>query len=232
MVREFLNGRFENTAFCILAPDGKKRLSGTGRSPRQGFGIGRSSPDGQNAEVIEKIEEVTAKYPAKGRVADAVVQDFHSFKQALNIASGDQRLLVFAVAPKKERAGLKKSLQAVANHPDVIGRYHFDFADTIDAKWSDVIEGDQHKTGIFIIRSGQFGQDGKVVAELPLDTKPEKLIATLEQANQKFSQSEQRKVYSEHIREGRAEGVHYEDNIPWGEDRDADGKIDERRHRR
>lgn len=108
MVREFLNGRFENTAFCILAPDGKKRLSGTGRSPRQGFGVGRSSPDGQNAAVIEKIKEVVAKYPAKGREADAVVQDFHSFKQALNIASGDQRLLVFIVAAKRERVEIKK----------------------------------------------------------------------------------------------------------------------------
>lgn len=168
MEGEFLNGRFENTAFCILAPDGKKRLSGTGRSPRQAFRVGRSSPDGQNAAVIEKIEEVTAKYPAKGRKADAVVQNFHSFKQALNIASGDQRLLVFVVAAKKERSGLKKSLQAVANHSDVIGRYHFDFADALDAKWSDVTEGNQHKTGIFIIRAGQFGQDGKVVAELSI----------------------------------------------------------------
>lgn len=120
----------------------------------------------------------------------------------------------------------------MANHPDVLGRYHFDFADKVDAKWSDVIEQDQSRTGIFIIRSGQFGQDGKVVAELFLDTKPEKLISTLEQENRKFAQSETRKVYSEHVREGWAEGVHYKDNMPWGEDRDADGKIDERRRRR
>jgi hypothetical protein len=37
MVRSFLDGRFENTAFCILAPDGKERLSGTGRSPNAGL---------------------------------------------------------------------------------------------------------------------------------------------------------------------------------------------------
>ena len=232
MVREFLDGRFENTAFCILSPDGKKRLSGAGRSPRQGFGAGRSGEDGQNKAVIESMEKIAAKYPVKGSDSQAVVQDFHSFKQALNIASGDQRLLVFVVASKNDRERLKTSMQQVANHPDVIGRYHYDFADTIDAKWSEVITGDRNKTGIFIIQAGKFGQDGQVVAELPLNTQPEKIRSSLKQENQKFAKNETRKVYSDHVVEGRREGVKYVDNMPWGEDRDADGKIDERRRRR
>ena len=232
MVREFLDGRFENTAFCILSPDGKKRLSGAGHSPRQGFGAGRSGEDGQNKAVIESMEKIAAKYPVKGSDSQAVVQDFHSFKQALNIASGDQRLLVFVVASKNDRERLKTSMQQVANHPDVIGRYHYDFADTNDSKWSDVITGDRNKTGIFIIQAGKFGQDGQVVAELPLNTQPEKIRSSLKQENQKFAKNETRKVYSDHVVEGRREGVKYVDNMPWGEDRDADGKIDERRRRR
>ncbi|NNE93410.1 MAG: hypothetical protein HKN23_17330, partial [Verrucomicrobiales bacterium] len=35
MVRTFLNGSFANTAFCLLSPDGKERLSGSGRGPEQ-----------------------------------------------------------------------------------------------------------------------------------------------------------------------------------------------------
>jgi hypothetical protein len=231
MVREYLNGRFANTAFCILSPDGKKRLSGAGRSPSQGFGLGRSAPDGQNPAILTSMEKVAADYPAKGPNSQAVIQDFHSFKQALNIASGDQRLFVFVVAQKNERERLKKSMQQVANHPDTIGRYHYDFADQVDAQWSAAIEGDQKKTGIFIIQAGKFGQDGQVVAELPLDTMPEKIRAVLEKENEQFAKTEQRKDYSAHVSEGRREGVKYEDNMPWGEDRDGDGKIDERRHR-
>lgn len=238
MVREFLNGRFENTAFCILAPDGKKRLSGTGRSPMMGLRVrGRPEPGtaeskANNGKTIAKMDEIAAKYPAKGTSEKAVVQNFHSFKQALNIASGDQRLLVFVVAPQKDRSGLKRSMQAVANHPDVMGRFHFDFADKVDVDWSQVIDGDKNKTGIFIIQAGKFGQHGKAVAELPLNTQPEKIRSTLNQENQKFAKNEKRKVYSDHVVEGRREGVKYVDNMPWGEDRDADGKIDERRRRR
>jgi hypothetical protein len=237
MVREFLNGRFENTAFCILSPDGKKRLSGTGRSPQMGFGIrGRpvvGGPDEKenNKKSIAEMEKIAARYPARASVEGSVVQDFHTFKQALNVASGDQRLLVFTVAAEKARDGLKKSMREVANHPDAIGRYHYDFADTVDAQWSKVIRGDRNKTGIFIIRAGEFGQDGQVMAELPLKSNAPQILGVLEKVNKDFAASEKRKVYSGHVEKGRKEGVKYEDNMPWGEDRDADGKIDERPER-
>lgn len=238
MVREFLNGRFENTAFCILAPDGEKRLSGTGRSPQMGFRTGRRSQvddpnqEETNKKTIAEMDKIAAKYPTKVSEAGAVVPDFHTFKQALNIASGDQRLLVFSVAAKKDRAAVRKTIQQVANHPDSVGRYHYDFADTVDADWSKAIKGDRNKTGIFIIRAGEFGQDGQTVAELPLNSNANKILGVLEKVNKDFASSEKRKVYSEHVEKGRKEGVQYEDTMPWGEDRDADGKIDERSNRR
>lgn len=238
MVREFLNGRFENTAFCILSPDGKKRLSGTGRSPQMGFRIGGrpevngSEQDANNRKIIAEMEKIAAKYRSKSSEAGAVVQDFHTFKQALNIASGDQRLLVFSVASNKHLASIKKTIQHVANHPDMVGRFHYDFAGKADVQWSKAIEGDRNKTGIFIIRAGEFGQEGQVVAELPLGSNAVKIRDVLGRVNKEFAASEKRKDYSEHVAKGRRENVKYEDNMPWGEDRDADGKIDERPTRR
>ena len=114
MVRGFLNGRFENTAFCILAPDGKKRLSGTGRSPQMAFGLGRGGDVSDNEATLKRLDAVAKPYPVAGSTAAAVVPDFHSFKQALNVASGDQRLLVFSVAAKKDRAAVNKTIQQVA----------------------------------------------------------------------------------------------------------------------
>lgn len=237
MVRKFLNGRFENTAFCILAPDGKKRLSGTGRSPMMGFGIrgrpesGSAEEKSNNQQTISEMEKIAAQYPAKGGMDRAVLPDFHTFKQALNVASGDQRLLVFVVAAEKYRGAVKKTIQGVANHPDAVGRYHYDIADRVDAQWSKMIKGDRNKTGIFVIRAGDFGQDGQVVAELPLNSNPDKILGVLEKVNKDFASSEKRKVYSEHVEKGRTQGIKYKDNMPWGEDRDADGKIDEHPHR-
>ncbi|MBT8043899.1 MAG: hypothetical protein KJO79_03015 [Verrucomicrobiae bacterium] len=232
MVRELLNGRFENTAFCILAPDGKTRLSRPGRSPQMGFGLGRGGDPDKNQATIQRMEQIAKDYPANTNYTGAVVPDFHSFKQALNIASGDQRLLVFTVAAKRYRDSLRKTIQKVANHPDAIGRYHYDFADTPDAQWSKKVDGDKNRTGIFIIRANEFGQDGKVVAELPLNSSAQKILRVLTKANSDFAATEKRKVYSEHIRKGRRQGIEYQDNLPWGEDRDADGKIDERRMQR
>lgn len=238
MVRELLNGRFVNTAFCILAPDGKKRLSRAGRSPAMGFGIRQSEdPDPEevkkvNARVIEAMNGVAKKYPAQGNAADAVMVDFHSFEQALNVSSGDQRLLVFAVTAEEQNGELKKNMQKVANRPDVMGRYHFDFSASTDTKWSEVMEGSKSKAGIFIIQSDEFGQKGKVLAELPLSSSPEAIRRELDQANKKYAAFETRKHYGKHVEKGRRTGVKYEDAMPWGEDRDADGKIDKRRGRR
>lgn len=232
MVRKLLRGRFANTAFCILAPNGKTQLTRAGRSPAMGLGLGRGGHDSDTTNIIRKLNAIAAKYPAKEGETQAVLPDFHSFKQALNIASADQRLLVYAVAPKASRNLVRKNIQQVANHPDAVGRYHYDIADTPDAKWSDVVSGDQNKTGIFIIRSNEFGQDGKVVDKLPLFSRPTAILNTLTKANKKFATSETRKVYSEHVKKGRRTGVKYNDNMPWGEDRDGDGKIDAPRKKR
>lgn len=69
------------------------------------------------------------------------------------------RLLVFSVAAKRDRAAVRNTIQKGANNPDAVGRYHYDFADTVDADWSKAIKVDKNKTGIFIIRAGEFGQD-------------------------------------------------------------------------
>lgn len=231
MVRSFLQGRFENTAFCILAPDGKTRLTRTGRSPQMAFGLGRGGDAEDNVPTIRKLEEIAKKYPGRASSEGAVVPEFHSFKQALNVASGDQRLLVFSVAANKDKPGVQKVMRKVASHPDVIGRYHYDFAGLKDVSWSKVIAGDRNRTGIFVIRAGEFGQQGEVVAELPLKSNAAKILGVLEKVNKDFADTEKRKVYSEHVMKGRRSGIKYVDNMPWGEDRDADGKIDERRGR-
>ena len=232
MVRSFLNGRFENTAFCLLAPDGKKRLSRTGRSPRQGMGggPGRRNGGGQDSSVIATMGVIAKKYKAKGTESEAVVQDFHTFRQALNVASGDQRLLVFVAASEKPQEKLRNSLRPVFADDAVIGRYHVDFSDReADAKWADAVTGGKNKAGLFIIQADEFGMEGKVLERLPLDAGAGEIKAALAKANARFAKSETRKVYSDHVMEGRRERVHFENGMPYGEDRDGDGKIDEGR---
>jgi len=231
MVRSFLNGRFENTAFCLLAPDGETRLSGTGRSPAQGLRQGRGNRGrGAGHEgVVEAMEKVSGNYRPKGAYEGAVLQDFHSFRQGLNVASGDQRLLLYVVAPEDDREKLRTSLRPLMSDGEIVGKFHADFAENEpDAKWREVVKGERGKTGFFVIKADTFGQTGNVMEELPLESDLEELKSALLRANTSFARTEKRKIYREHVAEGRRERVYFENGVPYGEDRDADGVIDHR----
>ena len=235
MVRSFLNGRFENTAFCLLAPDAVTRLSGTGRGPAMGLrsgGRGARGPGGgkgSNDSVIEAMNTIAKKYRTKGKREEAVVQDFHSFRQGLNVASGDQRLFLYVVAPEKERRELRESLRVVLGDQEIVGRFHTDFAETrVDAKWRDAVKGAQSKSSLYIIRADKFGQKGSVMASLAMEATSKEIKSALLKANAEFAKTEKRKVYSEHVSKGRREQVYFENGVAYGEDRDGDGEIDHR----
>ena len=232
MVRDLLRGAFANTAFCVLAPDGKKRLSSSGRSPAALFGR-RGGPEFGAEEVVEVLQEISSEYKAKGDDEDAVIQDFHSFRQALNVAAGDQRLLVYTISKESERKKAEKVLQAVLNDAEIEGLFHHDFGDAaIDKDWMKSVSDERTGSGFVVIHADEFGMQGEVVARLSLETSSKALREKLVASNEAFAESEERKIYGEHVREGRRNGVFFEGGMPYGEDRDGDGKIDVKRGRR
>ena len=228
MVRSLLNGRLANTVFGMFDPQGKRRLSRTGRSPNQVLG-GRGSD--KNDEIIAAMNDVALKYRKKGQDKNAVLQDFLSFSQALNVASGDQRLLVFVNADEAAIENLSPTLQELFNDEEIIGRFHLDFKGKEDAKWANAINGATSAPAINIIRAGKFGIEGSIANRLPLTADLDEIKTTLLAENKKFNSTEKRKDYSSHVMEGKRTGIKYESAIPYGEDLDADGKIDQRGRR-
>lgn len=220
-VRRFLDGRFENSVFAILAPNGQDWLSRGSRGPNQVFG-----PD---ARVISSMKAIADRYPVKGHPADAVVEDFHSVRQALNVASADQRVLALVAGSGEEIQAARKSLRAVANHEDVIGRFHFDFDAGYD--WRESVTGEKAGSGILLIRPGEFGMDGEIMARLDWKADNDAILAALEKARVAFAATTKKKVYSEHVAKGGKLGVYFEGNVEYGEDRDGDGKVDRGRGR-
>jgi hypothetical protein len=173
------------------------------------------------------MEQLALRYPVKADLKEALVPDFHSFRQALNVASADQRVLVLIYAPHDAGQARRKSLCAVANDDGIIGRFHFDFDH--ETKWQESIDGSSDETGIYLINPGEFGLSGQVMKRLPLDTPNDQVIAALTTANQKFASSAIKKDYSTHVRKGRSQGIYFEGGVPYGEDIDGDGEIDEGR---
>lgn len=230
LVRKILNGRFANTSFCILAPDGETRLTAAGRGPRTILGAkgrGPSAEPGTTEEVIQAMAEITAEFPVEGDPGEMTLQDFHSFRQALNVASGDQRLLLFVAATPGDLGKTRSTLQPVFAREDIIGRFHLDFASAAtDASWAESVSDTRAKSGYFIIQADSFGQKGKTIAQLPLTADQTAVANALLAANDLFARSGKRKIYSEHVAEGRREDIFFENEIPYGEDRDGDGKVD------
>lgn len=232
MIRSFLRGAFANTAFCILAPDGKTRLSGSGRGPCALFGR-RGGPSADTKATIEALESIASKYRRTGEETPSVALDFHSTRQALNVASGDQRLLLLTVAHPSLHRDLSQTIGQVLDDKEVVGRFHHDFAGKEnDREWADLMEGATAKTGYFIVRADPFGMEGEVMAQLSLQSSHQELKQALLDANQEFAKTEQRKVYREHVQVGRRLGIQFENGMPYGEDRDGDGVIDKRPGRR
>ena len=122
MVRKLLDGRFENSIFTIFAPDGETQLTEAGRGPNQVFG----GPPHQNASKVAGMKAIADKYEATGDPSASVLQDFHSFGQALNVAAAEQRVLVVLQGDEEALAKAKGMLRPLATSAELIGRFHYD----------------------------------------------------------------------------------------------------------
>lgn len=221
MIRDLLRGTMQNTAFIVYAPDGKTKLTRSGRSPKHAFG----------EDVLGGMAKISDQYKSAANLENATLTDYHSFQQSLNAASADQRLLVWTVAPKSAISKAHTTIQKVFNDKEMSGRFFYDLANASDKDWAKDIKGVTQTSGIFIIRSGKFGMTGTVMKELPIEASTSQIKAALAKANTEFAKTEKRKVYSEHVADGKKEGIDYRNNIEPGEDRDGDGKIDPKRGR-
>ncbi len=181
------------------------------------------------AAAVNEMHKVADEFPATADLMQAIVPDFHSVRQALNVASADQRVLVVINAANKQLTRLRTSLREVSNHLKITGRFHFDFED--GNHWKNNVTGTSSATGIVVIRPGEFGMTGSVMQQLPLDCDAGQIRTTLLAANSEFARTTERKVYSDHVSKGEGLGIYFEGTLPYGEDRDGDGQIDSRPHR-
>ena len=231
MIRSLLNGRFANTAFCIFDPRGEKQLTSAGRGPNLLAGRRSEGEDEETTSVVRRMQSIASRYPRSADLSKAVLQDFHSFRQALNVASADQRLLVFVNADEKERLPAIENLQQVFSDEELIGKFHLDFLNDGDKHWYKTIKSGGNEPGIFVIRSGKFGVDGSALDRLNLNASSDEIRKSMVTASKQFKSDEKRKTYADHVREGRRNGIYFENEIPYGEDRNGDGKVDRVRGR-
>lgn len=177
------------------------------------------------------MNKIAEQYRAKADSRQALVPDFHSVRQALNVASADQRVLVLLTGSEQDLATLRTSLRTVASDPQVLGRFHFDF-EAQPAEWTQSITGADGESGILLIRPSEFGTKGEVLAQLSLGADNPRIVAALVAANATFAKTTKKKTYLDHVQKGKQLGIYFESPVPYGEDRNADGVIDAKGSRR
>lgn len=216
-VRKFLNGRFANTVFCLLAPDGEDMLSRAGRSPSQVFGTAQ--------ELYQEMDEVLGDHRARKMDEPALVPDFHSLDESINVASCDQRPLVLIVSETDaEEETLRERLRSVSSHASMLGRFHYDFAKAGADGLSDV--SGARGPGIYLVESDKYGLSGKTLERFDTRASEAELLEALAPVGARFAEERKPKDYQAHVRAGSRDGIAFEQEIPPGEDRDGDGVPD------
>ena len=234
LVKRVLGGQLANTAFAILNPDGTSKLTPGSRSPGMSLANKRTDTTGKdNKEIIRKLNRIAGDFESVGEMSEAILQDFHSLRQALNCASADQRLLVVINADDSERESIQSTLQNVFTNESVMGKFHLNFLNAeTDQNWQEVLSGTEEGAGIMLVRSGQFGVDGEVLARVAIDAGEDKIKAALLEANQEFASVEVRKDYDQHVRAGRRDGVEFENEIPTNGSDGTSGRRGKRQRKR
>ena len=198
-------GALENTVFCLLSPDGKTRLSRSGRSPDFAF----RTP----AEMASSMNRIADQYRALATTAadDLQLPLVKDVRLALNVAACDhQPLIVLLGQDRQTLNSLKSRMTPLAWSDEFIGQYQY-VATQDRAALSD-IDDLSIDSGIVILQPGQFGRGGTVFAELPLDADDE----TLTDAMSFSILLKRRQALStrEHISAGVRAGVKWQTAIP------------------
>ena len=187
-------GELENTVFVILAPDGKTRLSKSGRSPQMVFG---GSVGWESSILALEMHAISQKYPAKSKISGLPpLPTCKDLRRSLNVASCDRQLLV--VADRVSEAVLNK-LRVLAWKEPFRGRLAWGL--TKSAKEAREIGLPAKKPGISIISPGEFGLTSSVISFIPESTFDQKIESDLATALQSSRISE--KNYRRHVLKGR-----------------------------
>jgi hypothetical protein len=195
------SGELENTVFCILSPDGKKKLIRAARGTRQVF-----AGAAQMAETMNRIAE-----DHKPKAAPAAVPLVANVRLALDVAASDNQPLVVLVAKDAaSRQALEGRIAGLAWSKEFIGR--FVYASTVNAKDLSAVEGIDPAAGLIVVQPDKFGQKGKVLKQLPADAPEARFVETLRSATVSFEKQE--KTFQNHVREGQRQGVFWETQIP------------------
>lgn len=204
MMTEMFRGKLPNSAFCLFDPTGQKQICTPSRTPYS-LVDGEVGDDGKRVSLA--MLSIAANYKAVNETKPALLQDFKTTEEALNITSADQRLLVLLAT---DHLGVREKLKRVMSHSDVLGKFHLDIVDKNENHWKSLLSDPVPGPGIIIVQADQFGLEGNIVRTIAENCPEHHMKRLLLEVNHTYSEAEERKDRDEHIATGTAQGVFYD----------------------
>ena len=198
-------GVLANTVFCILAPDGKKKLVRPGRSPQFAFSSA--------SQMATQMNRLTVQYPlaARNALTDTQLPQLSKVDVALNVAACDNRPLVVTVGKAQEQLEeINQKLVKKAWSEKFAGQ--FVYASTIKRTDLKPLAGANGSSAIIVVEPGAFGVSGKVVAQLDANATEANIETALAKAIKEFQPYA--KSHRQHLQLGHQLGIEWETAIP------------------
>ncbi len=205
------SGDLENTTFAILSPDGKTKLTRTGRAPFHEYRGSRDMATGMDS--IAKAHDVKAET----LFSDTTLPVASNVEIGLNIAASDGLPLLIVTGENQQQLdGLIAKVLPAAWSEAVAGQYVY--ATAINADELNSITGIKSagpsagSNAIMVIEPDQFGLSGKVLTQLDADATPESVKAKLVESIASFPRKPHN--HQAHVRLGIELGVDWKSKIP------------------
>ena len=153
------SGEVENTSFALFEPDGKTKLSKSGRGMR---GIYSSADD-----MAKAMTDIAKKFPGKSKDNEAPTKLPYTLnaKLGVNVAAADHiPLIVILSESDKTRTKMAEAVAMPAWGKTYLG--HFTYAEAKKADDLPKIAGLKSIDSIVFIEPDRFGQKGTVIEQL------------------------------------------------------------------
>jgi hypothetical protein len=194
------SSELENTAFCLLAPDGKKKLSRSARGTEQVYD--------DAAAMAADMRRVVGQYSPKAAPSELPL--VANPRLALDVAAADGLPLVVIVG--KDAAARQRTLERIARlawTEGFIGRFVYAEGSVKDVLG---VSGISIDAGVVVIAPDKFGQKGTVLRQLGAEAPAERITEALRGATDEYKASP--KTFQAHVREGQRLGVFWETRVP------------------
>lgn len=194
--------QMRNFGFCILSPDGQRKLKQSRRGPNFAYGNAR--------EMGADLRRIARQYSTpKARTVEGLPQ-MKSVRLALNVASCDGLPCLVVYGKEKEQVEqLSRKLGSIIWEEELMGKYIV--ATTRQRADLTPIEGVGRAAGILLVAPNSYGTAGRLIETIDGDSTSEQIKTILLGVAKRYDRPV--KEHGNHVRYGRRNGVNWETEV-------------------